>query len=312
VTQIASTSPPATPVDDNGVVVADVPCRRCSYNVRSLNVSARCPECGAPVGVSVHGPLLRYSDPGWLRNLGTGASFIFWGILGGVVLGVATGPLTAVGPYVGQVVGMIGGVVQLYGAWLLTAPDPGGIGEDQYGTARKVIRVCLVAGALANVIQLMNGPTPRAASLAGMTPLQIALTLGAAGAGLAGLVGQFVILRYVEKLTLRVPDPALSRRARRLFRGYGGAIAAMVLVVGVAVPVGLYAARPAAPGPGTGGLNPSSVAMGAAAAGGIAVAALLVVVEILYLFLLRRLRHVFAEQARLAAEAWGSRELAAG
>ena len=50
-------------VNDAGLVVADVPCRKCSYNLRGMNVASRCPECGAPVGVSVHGSLLRYSDP---------------------------------------------------------------------------------------------------------------------------------------------------------------------------------------------------------------------------------------------------------
>src|SRR3954467_10353326 len=71
--------PAAAPVgpaamDAGGVVTASVPCRRCAYNLRSLSVAARCPECGAPVGVSVQGPLLRYGDPQWLQNLSSGAN----------------------------------------------------------------------------------------------------------------------------------------------------------------------------------------------------------------------------------------------
>ena len=85
----APVGPPA--VDAGGVVIADVPCRKCSYIVRSLSVTSRCPECGAPVGVAVHGDLLRYGDPQWVHNLWKGASLAFWGTIVSVVVGVITG-----------------------------------------------------------------------------------------------------------------------------------------------------------------------------------------------------------------------------
>jgi len=53
----------AMPVDAAGNVVSDVPCRRCSYNLRGLNYAGRCPECGTAVGQSIYGNLLRFSDP---------------------------------------------------------------------------------------------------------------------------------------------------------------------------------------------------------------------------------------------------------
>src|SRR5688500_6889706 len=83
----------AAVVDASGVVAADVPCRRCSYNVRGLSVYGRCPECGTPVGVSVHGDLLRFSDPRWLQRLAQGATLLFWGIILAIAVGIVAGML---------------------------------------------------------------------------------------------------------------------------------------------------------------------------------------------------------------------------
>src|SRR5688572_7707778 len=64
------------------VVLADAPCRRCSYNLRSLSLDGLCPECGTPVGLSVQGDLLRYSDPKWLDTVRMGITlFLFGGLL---------------------------------------------------------------------------------------------------------------------------------------------------------------------------------------------------------------------------------------
>src|SRR5262245_32299566 len=63
-------------VDAAGTVTADSPCRKCGYNLRGLSVSGRCPECGTPVGLSVHGDLLRFSNPRWVRGLQRGVRLI--------------------------------------------------------------------------------------------------------------------------------------------------------------------------------------------------------------------------------------------
>jgi hypothetical protein len=66
-------------LDAAGVVVSDIPCRKCGYNLRGLHIDGRCRECGRAVGLSVQGDLLRFSDPGWLRKLQRGARLIIWG-----------------------------------------------------------------------------------------------------------------------------------------------------------------------------------------------------------------------------------------
>ena len=294
---------PGTPgvpgvVDAGGRVVAEVPCRRCSYVLRGLHVNARCPECGAPVGVAVHGPLLRYGDPQWVRNLSRGAGVYFWGIIVGILLGIVAGLFVlAVGKWVAPVLGMIGQGVALYGAWLLTEPDPSGIGEDQYGLARRVIRLSLLCGVVQFFINFSTGYAQFSRELT------VTLMVASGAASLLNVMGQFAMLRYLERLAQRIPNPRHSARARFLFWAYGGALAFVVLLGGVIGIAGYLAAgRGMAPGTGAvsmlAGLACLMVPVGIA----------LVVFLVMFLVLLYRLQVAFDEQAKFAQYAWAKVE----
>ena len=50
-------------IDGSTAIEEDIPCRQCSYNLRGIDCTGRCPECGAPAELSIHGDLLRHSDP---------------------------------------------------------------------------------------------------------------------------------------------------------------------------------------------------------------------------------------------------------
>src|SRR5689334_9163356 len=80
---------PILPIDENGIVTEDVPCRKCAYNVRGLHQNNKCPECGTPVGLSIRGNLLCYSDPEWVEKLLRGVDLILWGLLAALVGSVA-------------------------------------------------------------------------------------------------------------------------------------------------------------------------------------------------------------------------------
>ena len=280
-------------VDGAGVVVADLPCRKCSYNVRAQPVTGRCPECGAPVGVAVHGDLLRYGDPGWLRGLSKGAGLAFWGVFIAGAVSAAGGVISQVTvPLVAPIAAIAGGLVYLYGAWLLTQPDPSGLGEDQYGRPRQVIRVALLVGILDGIVDgitLSTAPEP---------PVRIALAVISVATGLIGVVGQFAMLRYLQRLALRIPDPGLSKSARVVFWGYGVSLAVMIVMGGLALGVGVTSGRGASP---AGGLLGVIIAAGCLA--GIAVLAA-VGFGIIFLVLLYRLKRSFARQAVEAEAIW--------
>lgn len=221
-------------------VAPDVPCRKCGYSVKGLALTGRCPECGTPIGVSVQGDLLRFSDPQWLRGLQRGVQMIVYGVLtiiAGVVLTIiiemASNPPNAAGAagagMADVLMGlfMIGGVVLMYiGWWRLTEPDPSGLGEDQYGTARQIIRITLILAIINAVLNLGVegvGALPPSALLAyqGLSFLF----------GIASVVGLFSQLQYLKKLAMRIPDPQIAARAHFLMYALGISYASILVLV---------------------------------------------------------------------------------
>lgn len=50
-----------------GAIDQNLRCHHCGYNLRGLQESGRCPECGRAVGESLADGPLREADPAWLR-----------------------------------------------------------------------------------------------------------------------------------------------------------------------------------------------------------------------------------------------------
>ncbi|WP_428938360.1 hypothetical protein [Fontivita pretiosa] len=300
----ASLLPPAYPnpqigfvgfnADPNATVQTDAPCRKCGYNLRGLTYGGRCPECGSPVGLSTIGDLLRYSDPNWLLMLARGVSFILWGILVALVIGLLGGLLFQTSA-AQQWVQIVASLLGLYGAWLLTEPDPSGLGEAQYAMARKLVRVALLVGLGGSVLQAM-GATPG-------VPREIGFGLGvvAIGATVFGVVGEFAKFVYLGKLALRVPHDQLARRARVLCWGYGLTLGASVLIGGI---MGLLLAAGPAPA------RPGAAFIGITCAAAIVGLAYLVFGVMTLLFYIR-MRRTLREQVELARQVWGQATAAA-
>jgi hypothetical protein len=294
-------------VTGQGMVLADVACRKCAYNLRSLGVNARCPECGTPVGLSVQGDLLRYAEPAWLEKLRRGIHIIFAGLVidlaGGIVavmINVATGRQDQVAS---NVVGLVGGIVSAVGIWLLTEPDPSGSGEDQYGRVRLIVRAAVIIGLSQNVLQICLS-TMR-------LPPQLELAFGLLA--VVGMVFQIVAyvaqLSYLERLVRRIPDPRLAGQFHFLMYAYGVCYT-ILAVIGAAViwflGVGVFAGRAPAtmPGMGSGGAF-VGVLVGVGCAAGITGLAVLVFF-IIYLVRLGQLSGRLREQAAAARYIWSA------
>jgi hypothetical protein len=280
---------PAPGIFTQGNVQGDVSCRKCGYNLRGLPVDGRCPECGTHVGVSVNGDLLRYSDPAYVETLRRGVNFILWGILILIIASFVGGAASAASR--GSAAILIEGldllayIPMLMGAWMLTTPDPGGIGEDQYGTARKIIRFALAVGVLGSLVQIVQTAEKPAPALAlALGALQLLI-------GIVSLVGQFAQLNYLHKLALRVPDMELSQRARFLMWAIGISYGLLLVVGFVAIAVG------SAGGGGAGLMVP----VGLLACGtGIA----MLIFGVMYLLMLGKFATRFREQAEMARLIW--------
>lgn len=293
--------PPALPLPQAVAVAPDnTPCRKCSYDLRTLPVTGNCPECGSPVGVSIYGELLRFSDPSWVHKLAQGVFFILVGIfiiIGVVILAIFLAGVRALAPHANQIfirfLSFCGNVFVLIGSWFVTEPDPSGIGEDKYGTSRKVIRVTLLLGVLNSLLTFVSQ-----FSVLQPPGRQLIQAIGSV-LGLAGIVGVFAQLQYFAKLALRIPDDSLSGRASflktALSVSYG-----LFLLLGLVFIVASWG-HPA--------LAPAITPVGCAA-GILGIA--LMFFGILYLFMIDRFRRRFNEQAALARQIWGSRPPIAG
>jgi hypothetical protein len=205
----------------------------------------------------------------------------------------------AAGPFVAPFVGLAGGLVYLYGAWLMTEPDPSGIGEDRYGTVRKIIRVTLLIGLAQNVFAALtqrNFVAPGAA---------VALGVAAAFAGLVGVVGNFATLRYLQRLAERIPHPGHASRAELLFWGYGTTRAVMVVVGGLSAVAGLFAPRAAGGTMPGGGMIGLFMGLGCLS---FAAFVAVVVFGVMFLVLLYRLQMEFDRQAEYARIVWAGVE----
>jgi hypothetical protein len=197
------------------VVEADIPCRKCAYNLRGLSTAGQCPECGTAVALSVGGHLIRYSDPQWVAGLSKGVRLILWAIIlmiftmvAGIVMGVVARISNA--QLLVQVLSLGGSVLIYWGSWLLTEPDPSALGESEYGTARKIVRVTLLIGMVVTLLAFGE-------QVSALPPALMMILKGIALIGqLASLIGYIAQLHYLERLVLRIPDPQMSARARFL------------------------------------------------------------------------------------------------
>ncbi|MEO1235570.1 MAG: hypothetical protein AAFX76_02150 [Planctomycetota bacterium] len=61
------------PLDTDGLIAADLPCRGCGYLLRKQPSDARCPECDRPVQETINASNLRLCPPNWLGQVQSGA-----------------------------------------------------------------------------------------------------------------------------------------------------------------------------------------------------------------------------------------------
>lgn len=289
----------------NGALIVDTPCRKCAYNLRGLTAGGRCPECGSAVGLSIVGDLMRFSDPSWVDRLALGCLLILWGLLAdlvGTVLGVV---MSTVAPVIGGIVQLAGSAIGLWGAWLLTSPDPSGIGEQEYGKARRITRAALLAGLIGEAAAILVDalPLPPVAMITfGLLMILLALF---------SIVGAYYLLVYLERLSARIPNVVLAGKARAIRLGF--VITYSVIVVGGAL-LGMLA--------GMGAIGPGGLGGGGAGGAGFlalplgcvmfvaAIALLVYTIRLIVLyFALRRALH---EQALFARQTWAASAFGAG
>lgn len=275
-----------------GMVDFDAPCRKCGYNLRGLERSGRCPECATPAAVSILGDRLCYSDPQWLDTMARGLRIILWGYLASLLAnltGAALGHSELLGAVVIQILLQIAAAAFSYwGAYLVTAPDPSGVGESKPWNTRRFVRVALLVGLLGTVV----GAPARLAG--GSGPLWKALVIVVFLASLISSVGEFFKFALLGKLAERIPAPNLTRQCRIVRWGYT-VFAGVMILAALTVAILAIGGLPAAP----------MIVVGCL--GLLALVGLLVFL-ILAIRLQYKLAKAFAEQAFFARSNWSQYE----
>lgn len=226
-------------LDQDGRVNEDISCRRCGYNLRGLLLNGRCPECATPVGRSIQGDLLQFSDPRWVGQLASGMNWLLVSIVIGVVapclVSIVANTIILPQPVLAifmtglsqpvSAILMIGlGVIPLVGYWKVTTPDPAEP-EEPGMNARKLTRFTQVAG-------FCLWPLKDFSRLAGLHFIMI--TLNFVGP-VIGIVGFFAVFRYARRLAIRIPDNTLARHCRIVMWGLVTMTAIEVVILATTV-----------------------------------------------------------------------------
>ncbi len=201
-----------------GPIYHDLNCKHCGYNLRGLNVDRVCPECGTPVGKSVLGDQLRFSDPSWVRNIAKGVNVILWSVVAGILLGVFSVVVSMVvlGSSGGASTGLmtvfemltaLPALIYVVGVWLITEPEPSVI-EPGSWPLRVVLRYAVIVSTAIAILGMgVSLFVPEAIGVFDIV------------SGVLGLVGQILIFIYARRLALRVPDYGLAKQTKIVMWG---------------------------------------------------------------------------------------------
>ncbi len=217
-------------LDSAGRIRLDLPCRGCGYNLRLLAATGRCPECGAPIGASCYGDLLRYCAPVYVRRLARGCRWICVAITAVLVAWLssflAAFSRSLMEYLIAVITGVmaLAGVLVLAGVWQITSAEPHIFNRSGWLDKRMLVRVGLGAvllGLAANYVLKRTGPP-----MPVMAGAQLILAL----VWLAGAAGAAAYFFHLADLGFGIPDIELIRKARDLGRATALALAVLWVI----------------------------------------------------------------------------------
>ena len=150
-------------LDGEERVAADVRCVACKYNLRTLPVRQRCPECGQQVVRSLYRLELEYAPEEWARDLANGAGVLsaagamaLLGLALQFLPGLPFAPISVV------LAGVIAPIIAAIGLYTLTTPDPRPPRKPEGLSFRRAARWSLLVGVVligATLWQSLRGPS---------------------------------------------------------------------------------------------------------------------------------------------------------
>ena len=210
---MAGFSSPLMPNSIKPVRSLDVTCRKCRYDLRGMTRDSLCPECGAPVEFSLRSDLIRHSNPAWTGRLHSGAVVVLLGLavmIVGYVVRALNSRLRLVELLFPQLLILASSFIIATGFWLLTGPNPSGLGEDIYGKSRKFVRLAVSVG-------LIESCWVAAQRKILLPPdFSLSITIAVTICGVVGWLGNIAEIHFLSNLATRIRDSHLEEHARSL------------------------------------------------------------------------------------------------
>jgi hypothetical protein len=200
--------------DAQNAITADTSCLTCGYNLRGLTKHSVCPECGSPARPSVDPFFLRTADARFVRTISNAVNLIRWCFVLRIILEIiliatitmrfetywVEFPIMRWGNGLGSLLLVVGG-------WLLTMPNPSGLGA----TRRRKLRGCIRWGVAAGGLVFAMGFLPRRQGAQHEQLIRYCYQLALETFACVGLVCIFAYLTYLAR---DIPDKSLARWAK--------------------------------------------------------------------------------------------------
>jgi hypothetical protein len=193
-----------------------------------------CPECATPVAVSLKSDFLYASDPRWLKTLGRGALFIIYGALAVFISGPRNSWLGS--PW--WVAYWAGRFAEVIGVWIMTLPDPSGIGEERLRNFRNAARIFFTTRLVIGLIWTAVGSTV-------VGPNYVLRLLIVDFEQVIEVLAVVMLFFYLGRLMMRIPNLILANGLRWGAWVYAGVSAIGLLQVLPAILLRYFLWRPA-------------------------------------------------------------------
>lgn len=213
-------------IDETDRIAQSLPCVGCRYDLRGLEPTGTCPECGKDIERSARGELLRFAHPKWVRRLAIGADCIIIGTIFSLLTigwGFHT-PLYERLWYLGW--WLVPGIVALFGYYLITRPDPEGIGHGPSAGLRHAVLI------VALLKFVLNGWQATFASQHHDEPMPV---LREAVSNVVSLAFILVVGHFAMQLAQRLAPDTLLKRTRLVMWGLFGGLVGVVVMGSVIV-----------------------------------------------------------------------------
>ncbi|MFQ5502744.1 MAG: hypothetical protein ACE5EQ_10655 [Phycisphaerae bacterium] len=250
--------PTPVPLAREATVEGDVPCIACGYNLRTLSMNGRCPECGGEILASFRRSWLIFALPSWLGRLRTGVTIILWMLLGGIVsyIALVAVMIATIGPS-GQAPSpfLIMGIMLFFGlgftcvwlisVWYLTTPETGRKPNEALG--RTVIAKWILGLSAMPIISTLAMMPITYYSMSTSPQFNAAFiipTLFMYAGGIAFQVGFFLLMIYMRRIARRDNRKGLGKMMSFLIWGMVGML---VLGLGWGLVIGVMAVSPLTP-----------------------------------------------------------------